>query len=152
MNRNKKRILSVILCIALITAAVLLTAGCNGGAPSGTAASINLDDIPSDVTVKGTGSTAFYFNVTDADGTVTKFLIKTDKKIVADALLELELMTAKPGNPGMYVTSVNGITADWETEMAYWAFYVGDAYATKGVDATEIVAGSTYAFKKTVSN
>ena len=49
------------------------------------------------------------------------------------------------------VTSVNGITADWEAEKAYWAFYIGEEYAQTGVDATDIVADTEYSFVKTIS-
>ena len=47
--------------------------------------------------------------------------------------------------------SVNGITADWEAEKAYWAFYIGEEYAQTGVDATDIVADTEYSFVKTIS-
>ena len=102
-------------------------------------------------TVKGEGATVFYFTVKDVDNTVTRFEIHTDKKTVGEALLELELIAGDPSDWGLYVTSVNGITADWDTEKAYWAFYIGEEYAQTGVDATEIVAGTTYTFAKTVS-
>ena len=49
------------------------------------------------------------------------------------------------------VRSVNGITADWEAEKAYWAFYIGEEYAQTGVDATDIVADTEYSFVKTIS-
>jgi len=45
------------------------------------------------------------------------------------------------------VKSVNGITADYDVDQTYWAFYVNDAYATSGVDVTPIEAGAKYAFK-----
>ena len=51
----------------------------------------------------------------------------------------------------VHPTTVNGITADGATENAYWAFYIGEEYAQTGVDATEIVAGTTYTFAKTIS-
>ncbi|MDD5953930.1 MAG: DUF4430 domain-containing protein [Firmicutes bacterium] len=49
------------------------------------------------------------------------------------------------------MTTVNGITADWDTEKAYWAFYIDGEYAQTGVDATEITAGATYTFEKVIS-
>jgi hypothetical protein len=82
--------------------------------------------------------------VTDLDGKVTKFQIKTDKKTVGEALLDLKLITGDPSDYGLYVTSVNGITADWATENAYWAFYIGEEYAMTGVSGTNIEAGVTY--------
>ena len=102
-------------------------------------------------TVKGEGATVFYFTVRNVDNTVTRFEIHTDKNTVGEALLELGLIEGTPSDYGLYVTAVNGITADWDTEKAYWAFYIGSEYAQTGVDTTEIVAGTTYTFEKTVS-
>ena len=102
-------------------------------------------------TVKGEGAAVFYFTVKDVDNTVTRFEIHTNKKTVGEALLELGLIAGDPSDWGLYVTTVNGITADWDTEKAYWAFYIGEEYAQTGVDATEIVAGTTYTFAKTIS-
>jgi len=99
----------------------------------------------------GEGATDFYFTAKDVDGTVTKYLIHTDATTVGEALLALELIAGDESDYGLYVTTVNGITADWDTEKAYWAFYIDGEYAMTGVDATEIVAGATYELVKTVS-
>ena len=100
-------------------------------------------------TEKGTGATSFYFTVKDLDGTVTKFIIHTNETTVGQALLELGLLAGEYGDYGLMVTTVNGITADWETEQAYWAFYVNGEYAQTGVDSTEIVADAQYEMAKT---
>ena len=42
---------------------------------------------------------------------------------------------------------VNGITADWDTEKAYWAFYINGEYAMTGVSETQITEGAVYALK-----
>ena len=102
-------------------------------------------------TVMGEGATSFYLTVKNADNTVTRFQINTDAATVGEALMALELIEGSESDYGLYVTSVNGITADWDTEMAYWAFYVNGEYAMTGVDATEIVAGTTYELVKTIS-
>ena len=51
------------------------------------------------------------------------------------------------GQYGLYVKTVNGITADYDVDGTYWAFYINGEYAMSGVDVTDIAAGSTYAFK-----
>ena len=102
-------------------------------------------------TVLGEGTTTFYFTAKDIDNTVTCFEIHTDKTTVGAALLELGLIAGDESDWGLYVTTVNGITADWETENAYWAFYIGEEYGQTGVDVTEIVAGTTYTLAKTIS-
>jgi predicted small lipoprotein YifL len=102
-------------------------------------------------TEKGEGATSFYFTVKNTDGTVTKFIIHTDKTTVGAALLELGLIAGDQSDWGLMVTTVNGITADWDTEQAYWAFYINGEYAQTGVDSTDVVADAVYEMVKTVS-
>ena len=155
MNQNiTKKLLLTVLCIVLIAAMALFTTGCSKNNTTDETPNTTQStepSIPADVTVKGEGKTSFYFNVTNTDGAVTKFLIKTDKKTVGEALLELGMITGDASDYGLYVTSVNGIAADWNTECAYWAFYINGKYAQTGVDATDITAGATYGFTKTIS-
>jgi hypothetical protein len=66
---------------------------------------------------------------------------------VGDALLELGLIAGEEGAYGLYVKTVNGITADYDVDGTYWAFYIGDDYGMTGVDMTNIEPGATYAFK-----
>jgi hypothetical protein len=162
-NTNARKWLSFVLCLALIAAIALTAFGCDqaktpetpntdgvtaaptgNGTADGTAAEIPDPNAP---TVKGEGDTVFYFNVVDKDGNETKFEIHTDKTIVGEALLELGLIEGEEGAYGLYVKKVNGITADYDVDGTYWAFYEGDNYGMTGVDLTEIKAGATYAFK-----
>ena len=152
MNKNSTRkLLSFILCIVLIAAMALLATGCSDAKPADSTGTTQASEapLPQDVTVKGEGKTSFYFHVTDLEGKVTKFLIKTDKTVVGDALLELELIAGESSSYGLYVKSVNGVTADYDKDKAYWAFYANGAYALKGVDATKIEANTTYGFVMT---
>ena len=43
--------------------------------------------------------------------------------------------------------TVNGITADYDTDGVYWAFYVNGEYASTGVDSTPITQGDAYSLK-----
>lgn len=135
--------LSFILCVALIAAIALTAMGCEQ-APVETPAT---EDGTAAPTIKGEGATVFYFNVVDKDGNKTAFEIHTDKTIVGDALMELGLLEGEEGPYGLYVKKVNGITADYDTDGTYWAFYVNGEYGMTGVDLTEIQAGTTYEFR-----
>ena len=164
MNRTTAtKWLSFVLCLALIAAIALTAMGCdqakNPETPeipetSGNAAVTTTEGgttpetpDPNAPTVKGEGATVFYFNVVDKDGKETKFEIHTDKTVVGEALLELGLIEGDMGDYGLYVKKVNGITADYDVDGTYWAFYIDGAYATSGVDTTHIVEGSTYTLK-----
>ena len=81
------------------------------------------------------------------DGQKTFFVIKTDKEIVGEALLDLKLIEGEAGPYGLYVKKVNGIVADYDKDKTYWGFYVDGEYAMTGVDMTKIEEGKTYSFK-----
>ena len=102
-------------------------------------------------TPMGEGAAMFHLVVRDLDGTAASFEIHTDAETVGEALLALELIEGEIGDYGLYINSVNGITADWDTEQAYWAFYVNGEYAMTGVDATPVIAGAIYELVKTNS-
>ena len=72
---------------------------------------------------------------------------QTDKTIVGDALVENGLIEGDEGDFGLYVKKVNGITADYDVDGTYWAFYENGAYAATGVDKTTVVSGTTYEFR-----
>ena len=146
-NKAARKWLSFILCLALIAAIALTAMGCDQAKTPETPETTVAGEATAPLTVKGEGATVFYFNVVDKDGNETNFEIHTDKTIVGDALLELGLIAGEEGPYGLYVKTVNGITADYETDGTYWAFYEGDSYGMTGVDLTEIKAGATYAFK-----
>ncbi|MBP3339912.1 MAG: DUF4430 domain-containing protein [Lachnospiraceae bacterium] len=97
--------------------------------------------------VLGKGDTEFTFKVVDKDGNESVFEIHTDEKTVGDALIKLDLLEGEEGDYGLYVKKVNGITADYDKDKTYWAFYIDGEYAMTGVDATDIEEGKTYTFK-----
>ena len=99
-------------------------------------------------TVKGEGATSFYFNVKKEDGSITRFIINTDKTIVSEALMALGMLSGQTTAQGLQVTTVNGITANLEREQTRWEFWINGETAQTGVDATEIVAGATYEMVK----
>lgn len=136
--------LSLIVCIVLIAAMALSTAGCGKNPSSQTDV---LGNASTEATVLGEGQTSFYFTVVDKDGKETKFEIKTDKTTVGEALLDEGLIAGEDSEYGLYVKTVNGVTLDYNTDGKYWAFYENGSYAMSGVDSTEITAGSTYTFK-----
>lgn len=96
----------------------------------------------------GNGETTLTVSVKAEDKTVN-FTIKTDKKTVGDALMEHNLVEGEESAYGLYIKSVNGIVADYDTDKSYWAFYVNGEYAQSGVDTTEISEGVKYSLEHT---
>ncbi len=149
MNKNSmKRLLSLFLCLALIAAMALSMTGCKDDSktPETTEASIN-DGTFEDGAVLGEGATSFALVVVDVDGKETKATVKTDKKTVGEALLELGVIAGETFDFGVMIKTVNGVTLDYEVDGKYWAFYIGDEYAMTGADATEIDPTVTYSFR-----
>ena len=144
MSKNsRKKLLSILLCIALIAAMALCTAGCGSKDAPETTVSAGA----AGATSVGEGQTAFRFTVVDADGKETAFDVHTDETTVGAALLALGLIDGDDSEYGLYVKTVNGLTVDYDKDGKYWSFYVDGEYAATGVDSTDITAGSTYTFK-----
>ena len=155
-----KKSLSFIFCMMLVVAMALFTSGCNGkkteapktqvqeeSAKPKEAVKEQADTGSAVVTILGEGEHKFFFTVVDKDGVETAFEIYTNEEIVGDALLDLELIYGEEGAYGLYVKSVNGIVADYDTDGTYWAFYINGEYAMSGVDTTTIEEGASYLFK-----
>ena len=75
------------------------------------------------------------------------FTLHTDKTILGDALLEHNIIAGEDGDYGLYIKEVNGITADYDVDGTYWAFYVDGEMSMMGADQVEIVDGATYSFR-----
>ncbi len=140
-----ERVLSAVLCLALIAAMALTFTACqNAEDPTSTPTSSTATVEP---TKLGEGATAFNLQVVDKNGNATDFVINTDEKTVGAALQKVELIQGEMGDYGLYIKTVNGITADYDVDKTYWAFYINGEYASTGVDKTDIVAGATYMLK-----
>ena len=132
-----------LVCVMLIAAMSICIFGCQNNKTPDTPDTENSGE----ATTLGKGALSFNFNVVDGEGNVTKFVINTDKTIVGEALSDLKLIEGDEGDFGLYVKKVNGITADYDVDGTYWAFYENGAYAANGVDKTTVVIGTTYEFR-----
>ena len=143
-KHSMKRMLSLILCAVLIAAMALSVTGCSGNKEPRWETKTFTDG-----QTLGEGSKEFTLIVTDGDGKESTATIRTDKDIVGDALLELELIAGDPQDTGLYVKCVNGKTYDYDKDGKYWAFYIDGEYAMSGVDTTPIKDGEVYSFVAT---
>ena len=110
-------------------------------------AQVQAEGVFADGSDLGEGNTEFTMTVTDKDGAESSFTIHTDKENVGDALTEIGIIAGEEGDYGLYVKTVNGVTADYDVDQTYWAFYINGEYASTGVDSTPVTAGDTYSFK-----
>ncbi len=96
----------------------------------------------------GKGAVTLTAKVVAGEEEIT-FTVHTDKKTVGEALLEAGLVSGDETAYGLYVKVVNGITADYDVDQSYWAFYIDGEYAMTGVDSTDIVEGTVYSLEYT---
>lgn len=143
MKKTMKKILALVLALVMVMA--LSACGQQKDDNSGdNGAQITLP--VADGADIGSGAASFTTSVTGKDGKAINFTVHTDKETVGEALLELGIIAGDTTEYGLYVKSVNGETADYDTDGAYWAFYIGDQYAPVGVDMASIEEGTTYGF------
>lgn len=95
----------------------------------------------------GEGDTTLTVQVKAEDHQIA-FTIHTDKTTVGDAMMEHGLLEGEKQSAGLYLSRVNGIAADWNTDRTYWAFYIDGEYAMTGVDATDIQEGVIYRLER----
>ena len=138
-----KKWLSFVVCMVLIAAMALSMSGCNDLPEEETTQAT----VFSDGQTLGEGALQFTLEVVDLDGSTATATVKTDKETVGEALQELGVLEGEQGAYGLFIKAVNGIPYVYETDGAYWGFYIGGEYALTGVDMTDIVEGTTYTLK-----
>ena len=137
------------LIVWILAAMMLLSlAACGTQAPASTTAATEATTTaaPTETTQAQPAGVSFTFTVVGADGAETSWELTSDAKSVGEALLAQGLIEGEDSQYGLYVTTVNGITADWDKDQTYWAFYIDGEYAMTGVDATEINEEAVYTF------
>ena len=101
-----------------------------------------------DATV-GDGSTTVTVKVTAEDKTVT-LTLKTDKTILADALLAEELVKGEDSQFGLMISHVNGIRADYDLDNGYyWKLEINGESSSVGASSVTVREGDVYEFIRT---
>ena len=91
------------------------------------------------------GSKHVTVQIIHKDGAEKKLEFDTDHEYLSDLLLEKELATGYMSEEyGFTVESVDGVTADWAADSAYWALYEGDTYATTSASGIVLTDGGIY--------
>ena len=120
--RMQKKILALILVIALIAASAAMLWSCGG-------------------------EISFKIEITDSNGETKTYTIKTAEEILGDALIEAGYISADSKAMGIFDT-LNGIKTYWDVDMSYWGFYInGEMYMDGGVFDIEINKDDAYSFK-----
>lgn len=138
-GRKMKANIKKTAALALVLALVLSLAACGAQGSGGMWDSATYTKN----TELGEGAATLTVEVTAEEKTVT-FTIHTDSTTLREALEENGLIAGNESEYGLYVKTVNGMTADYDSDGLYWAFYKSGEYLMSGVDTTEIADGEQY--------
>ena len=132
-----------------MAAAMTLSLAACGGAASSAAPSEAASEASSEA-ASGQAADAKVkaeFTVTGADGESQTFTLEvTDGEKLSDALVEAGLISEEEAAAG-FVTTVNGETADWDKDQAWWCLTDATGeMTTVGVADIALHDGDSYAF------
>lgn len=89
------------------------------------------------------GSKSIDVTVVYADQSSDQFHISTDAEFLRGALEEQKLIQGEESPYGLFVTTVNGVTAD-DSQQQWWRFTQGGEDLLTGVDSAPIADGDAF--------
>ena len=152
-----KKLTTLILTLALSAA---MLAGCGASASTAASSEAASSEVVSEAVSEEAASTAeaadsaaaiqFTFTVTGEDGGSTVLTLDAaDGEKLSDALAAAGVISQDEAAAG-FVTTVNGVTADYNADGAWWCLTDGDGEMTSvGVADIELHDGDSYAFTYT---
>ena len=96
------------------------------------------------------GEKEFTVTVIHKDGTQKEFSYASDEEYLGAVLLCEGLIAGEEGPYGLMISAVDGEIADWNVDQGYWALFIGEEYATTGVDTTAIHDGDHFKLVYTI--
>lgn len=92
------------------------------------------------------GSKAISIEVVDDEQKNVIYDVKTDAEYLRQAMEEAEGLefSGSESEYGMMVTTVNGVTADYNVNGAYWSFYVNGEYCNYGIETQPVLDGDAF--------
>lgn len=96
------------------------------------------------------GNKAFTVEVIHGDGTTATFECQSDLEFLGEYLLEADLIEGTEGAYGLFVDTVNGETAVYADNAAWWQLSCNGEASQVGVDSVPIQHGFTYTWTYTI--
>ena len=90
--------------------------------------------------------------VLDNNGTETSYSTNTDAEYLSEVFDEIDDLTVEGDvtDYGLYINTVNGVTADYSVDASYWAIYVNGEYGQYGADQQVVNDGDVFRLEYTV--
>lgn len=99
------------------------------------------------------GSKTITLQIVHSDGSDKTLTIHTDAENLLGALQEQEgLIEGEGEGSSFYVTAVDGESADWDADQAFWSFTKDGEWLETGAHDTMIQDGDHFEFTYTISN
>lgn len=99
------------------------------------------------------GSKDITIEVVNKEQQSVMYEVNTDAEYLRQAMEEAEGLTFEGDESefGLMVHTVNGETADYTADGAYWSFYVNDTYCNYGIDSQPVLDGDAFLIKYEIS-
>jgi hypothetical protein len=98
------------------------------------------------------GSKEITIEVIDNTGKSTVYETKTDAEFLREAMEETKGLevTGTESEYGLTIITVNGVTADFNVDSAYWSIMVNGEYGMYGADSQPVMDGDAFQLLYTV--
>lgn len=142
--------LSAVLAVCLLAGCGASASSTASSAASSVAGSAASGAASSVVSAPADAQATVEFTVTGADGSASSVLLNvTDGEKLSTALAEAGIISQEEADAG-FVTTVNGETADYNKDQAWWCLTdAAGEMTTVGVADIELHDGDSYAFTYT---
>ena len=99
------------------------------------------------------GSKSITIEVVDDRQETTAYQLQTEVEFLRQAMEEAEGLSfsGTESEYGMMVDTVNGLTADYNTDGAYWSFYINGDYCNYGIDSQPVLDGDMFSIRYTLA-
>ena len=99
-----------------------------------------------------TGAKAITIEVIDDTGASMVYDVATDAEYLSEAFEDADGLEVigEESQYGLTITTVNGLTADFNADAAYWSIMVNGEYGQYGADAQVVADGDAFQLVYTV--
>lgn len=97
------------------------------------------------------GSKSVTIEVIDDRQEAVSYQVQTEAEFLRQAMEKADGLSfsGTESEYGMMVDTVNGLTADYNTNGAYWSFYVNGDYCNYGIDSQPVLDGDAFSIRYT---
>lgn len=97
------------------------------------------------------GTKSYTVEVVGSDGSSKTYQGRTDAEYLSGLMDELQAegdfsYEGTSSDYGLFITAINGETADYDKDGAYWSIYVNGEYGQYGADQQPVADGDAFRF------